>query len=238
MPMKKKNEGPDTKAIEEEGIEAAEAGIETRDDPAAPAGFGLGTNSKSLFQPKRGTVFVAPKDTELPDDLSKLLISCEGTGAWSNLGHTSADNLPSWDSDGGDATSKDSWKTPGARTTYDAKTVSVSVKSIQADAKTLKFIYNGWEQADPAKPKGVVMSLDPAPRDIAMVVVSYDPGTDSNFGMYMPSASMKADGMPDLSSDFVEFGFKANAQSSDVLPAGPNGQEGAFMFLTPEYFTV
>ena len=237
MPVKK-NEAPDTRAAED--VTAEDAGIATRDDqtPTAPTpvGFDLGTNSKALFQPKRGTVFVAPKDTELPDDLKELLISCESVGAWSNLGHTSADNLPTWDEDGGEATSKDSWKVSSARTTYDTKTVSVTVKSIQADSKTIRFIYNGWDNTS-GKSKGIVMGLDPAPRDIALVVVSYDPGINSNFGMYIPNASMKADGMPDLSSDFVEFGFKANAQSSETLPSGPNGEQGAFMLLPPDYFT-
>lgn len=236
MPVKK-NEAPDTRAAED--VTAEDAGIATRDDqtPTAPApvGFDLGINGKALFQPKRGTVFIAPENTELPADLSKLLISCDKEGAWSNLGHTSADNLPNWDSDGGDGTSKDSWLANAVRTTYEAKTVSVTVKSIQADSKTLKFIYNGWDTAE-GKAKGIVTGLDPAPRDIALVVVSYDPGTNSNYGTYMPSASMKADGMPDLSGDFAEFGFKANAQSSDILPTGPNGQRGAFVFLPPDYF--
>ena len=175
----------------------------------------------------------ATEGTALPTDLSRLLISATSveTG-WKNLGHTSENNLPSWDRSGGDASSLNSWLAEGVRTTYDSVTVSVSVKALQADAETLKFVYNGWDNES----GGIAVGMNPAAQEIAMIVVSYDPDTKKNFGTYMSNASMKADSMPDFSGDFVEFGFTATAQTSDTITASSTGEKAAFVFLTPDDF--
>lgn len=194
---------------------------------------GLTIDNSSLINGKRGAVFVAPAGTALPTNLSQLVISAATveTG-WKNLGHTSESNLPTWDRSGGDASSLNSWLAEGVKTTYDSVTISVSVKALQADAETLKFVYNGWDNES----GGIAVGMNPGAQEIAMIVVSYDPDTKKNFGTYMSNASMKADSMPDFSGDFVEFGFTATAQTSDTITASSTGEKAAFVFLTPDDF--
>jgi hypothetical protein len=194
----------------------------------------LATNNDSLINGKRGAVFVAPAGSVLPTDLSKLTLANDAPDTnWKNLGHTSESNLPSWDRSGGDATSLNSWLSEGVKTTYDSVTISVSVKSLQADKGTLGFIYNGW--TDTAS-NGVAVALNPASQDVALVVLSYDPDSRKPFGTYMSNVSLKADGMPDFSGDFVEFGFTATVQTSSVITASSTGDKAAFVFLTPDLF--
>ncbi|MCO6558482.1 MAG: hypothetical protein J6575_03475 [Bifidobacterium sp.] len=193
----------------------------------------LGINKGALISAKRGAVFVAPAKTKPPKPLSQLVISSSNLGAWKNLGHTSESNLPKFNTEGGDPSSLNTWLVDGAKTTYKPTSLSVAIKSIQADVNTLKFIYNGWKDPETG---GVNSSLSPASQNVALIILSYDPDLKKQFGVYFAETSIKADGMPDFSGDFVEFGFTASAQSSDAIEAGPNGEQAAFTLLTPDVF--
>jgi hypothetical protein len=195
----------------------------------------LKVDNNALISGKRGTVFVAPAGTPLPTDLTKLLISADAPDpAWQNLGHTSESNLPSWDKSGGDASTLNTWLMSGAKTTYAPTSISVKVKALQANAETLKFVYNGWDDAS----GGVAVALDPASQPVALIVLSYDPDSRKPFGTYMSDTSMKSDGMPDFSGDFVEFGFTASVESSSVISPSSDGTKAALVFLPPSAFTA
>lgn len=194
----------------------------------------LSIDNDSLISGKRGAVFVAPAGTLLPVDLSKFTLGAAAPDTnWKNLGHTSESNLPKWDKSGGDASSLNSWLSEGVKTTYSSVTISVTVNALQADAGTLGFIYNGWKDT---KSGGVAVSLNPASQAVALVVLSYDPDTRKPFGTYMSNVSLKADGMPDFSGDFVEFSFTSTVQTSSVIDQSSTGDKAAFVFLTPDLF--
>lgn len=194
----------------------------------------LGIDKSALLSGTRGAVFIAPAETPLPDDLTKLTISSGKVGDWMNLGHTSKSNLPKFDKSGGDSTALDSWLEAGVKTTYKSDSTTVAIKALQANANTLLFVYNGWKDS---KTGGIVVASSPAAQQVALIVLLYDPDLRKSFGIYLPNTSMKADGMPDLTGDFVEFGFTGSIQTSSTLPKTDDGETGGIEFLPPECFS-
>lgn len=194
----------------------------------------MAVNDNALIQPVRGTLFVAPAETPLPDDLTQLTLSVDTVGDWKNFGHTSNDNKLTWNKDGGDATSHDTWLVAGARTTYASTTLSFTGNSVQVDTDTLKQVYNGW-----VTDKGlVVSSVETVEQKLAFIILSYDSGNDEYFGTYLPNVSFAYSNLPDFSGDnFVELSFTGTANSSTTLPVNPvNGRRGTYAFIPPELF--
>lgn len=189
----------------------------------------MAINTKSLVNATRGTVFFAPAETPLPENgVSGFAVSTGTVGEWQNMGHTSNDNRLQFSADGGDATTLATWLDPNARTTYSDVTLTVTGASVQADRTSLKLIYNGWEDE---KNGGLVTTNQKREQKLALFVLAYDAGQNVKFGVYMPNVSFAYDASNMISfsdSGFTEFGFSANTQSSTVLPAGPNGEQGTF----------
>lgn len=195
----------------------------------------MAINDKGLIQATRGTIFVAPAETALPDDLSQFTLNTESVGDWQNFGHTSNDNKLSWNVDGGDATSHDTWLVAGARTTYASTTLTFTGNSVQTDADTLKTIYNAWV----AESGLVIASVEKVEQKLAFVILGYDPGNDEYFGTYLPNVSFTYSNLPDFSGDnFVELSFTGTANASTTLPVSPSGRRGTYAFIPPELFSA
>lgn len=168
-----------------------------------------------------GTLFYAPVGTELPADGAKAFklnsdtVKAGGTsstGVWTNLGHTSSDNKISFSFDGGDATSHNSWARKNLRTTYDDSTCTITAKSLQLDASTLKLIYNGSEEDG-----GVGVDITKKPQTFALFLLAQeDADDDSNirFGVLFRKVSVTFDGGPDFTGDdFVEQGMTGEVET-------------------------
>ena len=195
----------------------------------------MAINSNDLVQPMRGTIFYADSDTALPDDIGQFKLNAATAGSWTNIGHTSNSNKIEFSSDGGEATTIDSWLQSGVRTTYSTVTGTVTGKSIQGDAETLKLIYNAVDTSD----GGVAFGLDKHERKLALFILIQDPGSNQRVGIYMPNTSFAYDGLPDMTGgddSFTEYGFTASILSSTVLPADESGKPTAIAIYSPETF--
>lgn len=194
----------------------------------------MAVNDNALVQATRGTLFVAPAETPLPDDLSQLTLGVDTVGDWKNFGHTSNDNKLTWNKDGGDATSHDTWLVAGARTTYASTTLSFTGSSVQVDADTLKLIYNAWVTDSGL----IVSSVETVEQKLAFIVLGFDSGANEYFGTYLPNVSFAYSNLPDFSGDnFVELSFTGTVNASTTLPVNPNnGRRGTYAFIPPELF--
>lgn len=189
--------------------------------------------SDVILQLSRGTIFTAPAETALPAaGLNGFTIDADELDPWTNLGDLSDDNKVSFSIDGGDPTTLATWRRSNARTTYGTKTLTMTGNSVQLDADTLKFIYNGWDSGN----GGVAVALDTPEQKLAIFVLGYDPGVNKDFGIYIPNMSFNWAGLPDLTGDnFAEVSFTASAQNSNTLPKR-NGKQATFAFYPPEAF--
>lgn len=191
-------------------------------------------NADAIISPKRGTIFVAPADSKLPTDMTKFLLNTDTVDPWHNLGHTSADNLPTFDKSGGETTSYSTWLQANARTKTEDVTYSMTAKSIQADTTTLKLIFSGWD----GSVTGAVAVAPGSSTRLALLVFSYDTTAKNAFGVYVPRATVAPDGIVDLSTDFAEFGFTATFEASPSVKPNTDGTQGTFEFLPAESFKV
>lgn len=191
-------------------------------------------NSDALVSPKRGAIFVAPVDSKLPADMTKFTLGVDTVDPWHNLGHTSADNLPTFDKSGGDTKSTSTWLQANARTSTEDVTYTMVAKSVQADTDTLKLIFGGWD----GSVTGAVAVAPGSTTRLALLVFSYDTTTNGAFGVYVPRATVTADGIVDLSGEFAEFAFKATFEASPSVKPRPDGTQGTFEFLSAASFKV
>lgn len=195
----------------------------------------MAINKQDIFKAVRGTIFMAPAETPLPDDPSQFTLTTEKVGEWENMGHTSNDNRIEFSFDGGEPTTYDTWLEAGVQTTYSTSTLTFTGNSVQGDKDNLQLIYNGWLSSDQ---KMIVATLEKRAVDKAFFILAHDSGNNVSFGLYLPNVSFTFNDMPNFTSDdnFAEFGFSGTVKSSTVLPKGPNGVSGAFGLLPPESF--
>ncbi|NMM98156.1 hypothetical protein [Bifidobacterium olomucense] len=201
----------------------------------------MAINDAGLMQATRGTVFTAPAKTALPDDLSAFILNADnikvGTGenapVWTNTGHSANGSKPTFNKDGGDTSSLDTWLKEGVKTTVAATKWSVAITSVQADKKSLQETTGGWAGANN---KGIVVPSTPTTQHKALVVLCYDSADKLSFAVYSPEADQVFDNINMSGDEFIEFSYNATFKSTDVLPKGPNGENGMFLLLSPEDF--
>lgn len=191
-------------------------------------------NADAIIAPKRGAIFVAPVDSPLPTDMTKFKVGTDAVDPWHNLGHTSIDNLPTFDTSGGDTTSFSTWQQSNVRTSKEDVTLTMTAKSVQADTATLKLLFGGW---DGGLAGSVVVDPNATTR-LALIVMAYDSTVDKAYGIYVPRATITADGVVDLSTDFAEFAFKATFEASPNLPKKADGTLGTYVHLNNDSFKV
>ncbi|NMM93870.1 Ig-like domain-containing protein [Bifidobacterium oedipodis] len=195
----------------------------------------MSVNLKSVMQPLRGTIFTAPAETELPDDLTQFAdLTVEKVGDWVNLGHTSNDNKIEFSFDGGDPEALATWLMDNARTRYSDSTLTFTGNALQGDKDTVKLIYNGWEALGG---RMIVATLNKRAVDMAFLVVAKDTAENITMGLYLPNVSFAFNGLPNFTGDnFAEFGFTGSVKASSSLPRGPKGEQGTWGLIVPEAF--
>lgn len=117
---------------------------------------------------------------------------------WSNIGHTSDDDMPEWGFDGGDSEVKGTWQNPALReveteTAADYLTLFLH----QFDTDTFELYYG----KDSSTTKGVfgVAGGTPQPNERAFLVIIVD--GDVRIGFYAPKASVKRDDAIQMPND-------------------------------------
>src|SRR5699024_9397755 len=92
-----------------------------RDRPAhlRPLGDPVALNNDATLVVKTGRFYIAPVGTEAPTNLT-----APGE-PWEELGHTSVEDILSWATEGGEATTLGSLQSPSLRTTSSPRTESL-----------------------------------------------------------------------------------------------------------------
>lgn len=145
-------------------------------------------------------------------------------GAWKNIGHTSRDDLPVWDSDGGDVETKGSWQNASLRQVVTEQSADyLTMKLLQFDADALELYYG----ANASTTAGVfgVADGNAVPVEKALFIVIVDGA--HKVGFYSPKSSFRRDDSIELAvDDFAVVPIRATFLSS--------GSSTKFEWLLPE----
>jgi hypothetical protein len=105
---------------------------------------------------------------------------------WESVGHTSIDNVLSFASDGGTATTLGTLQNKALRTTYAARTDSIAITLEQFDRKSLRLYYGS--NAPLLADGSLGVPADPDPTNAAFLVIVADGA--NRFGIYAPKTEI------------------------------------------------
>lgn len=192
----------------------------------------MAIDNKGLSEASRGTLFLAPENTPLPENVGDFILGASKVGDWENFGHTSNNTRPSFTTNGGQANNLDTWLQANVATTYSDTTGTLTIHSVQGDNETLKTIYNGDDYKG-----GVAFGLDKQAQRKALFLMWQDP-TGARAGVYMPSCDVTYNALPNLGNNngFVEYSMSANILTSPALPVDSNGRARSIAYFGPAAF--
>ncbi|WP_372407206.1 hypothetical protein [Streptomyces luteireticuli] len=140
----------------------------------------MALNDNSTLVVGAGTFLTAPVGTAMPED---LLVP---TSPWTNIGHTSLEDVFGISSDGGEATTIGTLQNKTLRTRYSARSETMAVTLNQFDVAALKLYFGANA---PVLPDGSVgVPVDPQPTQSAFLAVFVD--GESHFAFYAPRAEI------------------------------------------------
>jgi hypothetical protein len=127
-----------------------------------------------------GNYLTAAVDTPLPVDLRAPGI------AWTNVGHTSLEDILTLSSEGGEATVLGTLQNKSLRTKFSTRTESMTFTLQQFDAAALKLYYGA--NAPTLADGSIGVPTDPEPTIKAFLAVFID--GDNEFAFYAPKAEI------------------------------------------------
>lgn len=107
-----------------------------------------------------GHVYIGDVDTAAPNLWSYSFgdgTTLEDQG-WTWIGDTSSENLISFETDGGDTSTKDTWDRKNARSTRATKTTKVTISSVSMSDDTIKVAFPGSTYVDATDGYDLVLS--------------------------------------------------------------------------------
>lgn len=132
-----------------------------------------------------GHILLAPVGTAFPD-LSKFVFGDETTyGGFTWFGDTSAENLPEFEADGGDVSSKRTFDRKGMRNLREDKTYTGTFNSVVRNREFFEKTVGGGEWDDVQK--GFITKSDSYALDWAVLIVEEDGQYISGLGLYNAS---------------------------------------------------
>lgn len=164
-----------------------------------------------------GHFYTAPVGTALPTDLRNP------GGAWTEMGHTSIQDILSASSEGGETTTLRSLQNKTLRQTVASRTEAFVMNLLQFDTAGLKLYYG----SNAAVVGGNVrVPSNPVPTEVAWLVIFYDGQTTA--GIYAPKVSI-------LRSDDLSVADTENlAQLSlKVTPLNYGSNDWPFEWIPP-----
>lgn len=165
----------------------------------------MSLDSGKVIIPGNGNILHAEPDT-LPFDPAQFVIgdpSTYGTG-WNSFGHTSRENPPEFEKDGGDAEQKGSWEQDALDVAYEAVSWSFVANALEMSKETYELIIPEGEWVDELGGYYDVYGDGKAERALFFIFVQ---GT-KRAGWYFPRVSL---GMGDAPSVDVEEFFETQA---------------------------
>ena len=127
-----------------------------------------------------GNYFLAPVGTAIPANLDAI------STPWTNIGHTSIEDIMSWESDGGEATVLGTLQNAALRTSYSKRTEKFTIQLQQFDESSLKLYFGSNATAD--LEGWVAVPGSPAPTVQAFLAVYVD--GENIFAVYAPKAEI------------------------------------------------
>lgn len=143
----------------------------------------MALDGTKTLKPSNLDIFTANVGTELPADLTKI------PAAWVNSGHSSLDDILTFQTEGGETTTLGSIQNPALRQSTSAAVRSIVVNLLQWDSPTLAFYYGSNATVTGNK---VSIPEVPVPAEKAVLIVIHD-GTN-RFAIYAPKASLIGNG--------------------------------------------
>lgn len=129
-----------------------------------------------------GHILLAKVGTAFPD-ISKFVFGDVSTyGGFEWFGDTSAENLPEFESDGGDVSSKRTFDRKGMRNLREDKTFTGTFNSVVRNREFFEKTLGGGEWDD--KLGGYITKANSYARDWAMLIVEEDGEYISGLGLY------------------------------------------------------
>lgn len=129
-----------------------------------------------------GHYYTGDVDAPFPTDLLNV-----PAAAWSEIGHTSIEDIISFDSEGGDASSLGTLQNPTLRTTYSTRTESFAIVLQQFDEASLKLFYGSNAKKD-SKTGLMQVPTNPVPTTAGFLAVFRD--GQNAFAIYAPKAEI------------------------------------------------
>lgn len=142
----------------------------------------MALNDDAVFSVGTGRFYTAAVGTAAPTDLL-----APGAG-WSEVGHTSLEDIISITSDGGDATTLGTLQNKTLRTTYAPRVETLAITLQQWDAPALKLYYGANADEIAADSPFLGVPQNPTPTQVAFLAVLRD--GDNVFAFYAPKAEV------------------------------------------------
>lgn len=140
----------------------------------------MAINDDATLTVGAGNYFTAAVDTALPADLL-------APGAtWTNVGHTSLEDILNITSEGGDATTLGTLQNKSLRTRYSTRTESMTFTLMQWDTPSLKLYFGS--NATVGTQGEVQVPINPTPTTAAFLAIFVD--GDNVFAFYAPKAEI------------------------------------------------
>lgn len=179
----------------------------------------MALDNASVLKVGTGHFYTAVVGTALPTDLRN-----PGVG-WTEIGHTSAQDILAAGSEGGDTTTLRSLQNATLRQSIAPRTEAFTMNLLQFDAAGLKLYYGSNAVVDGAG--NVQVPSNPIPTEVAWLVVFYDGQTTA--GIYAPKVSI-------IRSDDLSISDTENlAQLSlKVTPLNNGANDYAIVWLPPK----
>lgn len=140
----------------------------------------MAVNDNATLVVNTGNYLTAAVDTPLPADLRAPGV------AWTNIGHTSLEDILTISSEGGEATVLGTLQAKSLRTKYSTRSESMTFTLQQFDAPALKLYYGS--NAPTLADGSIGVPTDPTPTIAAFLAVFID--GDNEFAFYAPKAEI------------------------------------------------
>jgi hypothetical protein len=139
----------------------------------------MALNDTAVLKVGTGHFYTAPVGTAIPTDLRNP------AGPWTEIGHTSVQDILSASSEGGETTTLRSLQNKTLRQTVAARTEAFIMNLLQFDTAGLRLYYG----SNAALVSGRIrVPSNPVPTEVAWLVVFYD--GQSTAGIYAPKVSI------------------------------------------------
>lgn len=178
----------------------------------------MALNDDSVLLPAVGYIFVAAVDTASPTPAAIEAFDPDvGIVGWTQIGHTSRDDLPVFGFDGGDQETKGSWQNASLRrVTTEVAQDFVTFNALQLDETVLSYYYGV------TNPGSTVGKFDVADSSVsgietAFLIVIVD--GEATIGFHASKVSIGREDSIELAIDeFVAVPLRASILKSGSLP--------------------